>query len=74
VKRVVYTLILGIALVHSLLLLMLQSTVIVNDVVSIVIIQVNDVDLVDVVALRTIFCFWRHLCAWHRLFRSLGLT
>ena len=71
-ERVVHARVLGVALIH--LLLLLQWSIIVNDVVSIVIIQVNDVDLVDVIALRTISCFWRHLCVWRWLFWSLGLT
>ena len=59
-EGVVHALVLRVVRVY---LLLLQSTVIVDDVIRIVIIQVDDVDLVDLVALSMIFCFWRHLCA-----------
>ena len=62
------SLILGILIVSVIivlvyLLLLLQRGVIIDDVICIVIIQVDDVDLVDVMALRVISCFWRHLRA-----------
>ena len=60
-ERVVRALVLGELLVY--LLLLLERSEIIDDVIRIVIIQVNDVDLVDVIALCLIFCFWRHLLA-----------
>ena len=54
-ERVVHALVLGEFLVD--LLLLLQRSVVIDDVICIVIIQVNDVDLVDVVALSLIFRF-----------------
>ena len=60
-ERVVHALVLGEFLVD--LLLLLQRSVVIDDVICIVIIQVNDVDLVDVIALSLILRFWRHLLA-----------
>lgn len=71
-ERVVRALVLGELLVY--LLLLLERSEIIDDVIRIVIIQVNDVDLVDVIALCLIFGFWRHLLARRRLFWSLGLA
>ena len=60
-ERVVHALVLGEFLVD--LLLLLQRSVVIDDVICIVVIQVNDVDLVDVIALSLIFRFWGHLLA-----------
>ena len=71
-ERVVHALVRGEVLVYPLLLL--QRSEIIDDVIRVVIIQVDDVDLVDVIALCLIFCSWRHLVARRRLFWSLGLA
>ena len=71
-ERVVHALVRSEVLVYPLLLL--QRSEIIDDVIRVVIIQVDDVDLVDVIALTLIFRFWRHLLARRRLLWSLGLV